>query len=387
MSFDVFISYSTKDTVAAKAACAALEAAKVRCWMAPRDIRPGAKWGASIVRAIGECRVMVLIFSGHSNSSAQVQREVDQAFGKSKTVVPLRIEDVKPADELAFYLDTVHWLDALTPPFERNLETLVGTVTALLMAPPTTVPAEATTIDDAAAAQAQDEARTEDERRLAADTATAMPDAAQHEDLQRVEAAARRNREAEAARAAAAAAEQERAAAKAAEAKRAAAKAAEEERAAAAARERRRVEETKRSPGVPAAISIAAWLFIAQALVRAARFFSVAATNTPIMLRSLSQPLFWATAIGINLIVIGVGGLVVGILLLRRVAPVRVRRIAIALCSFGLCYDIYVAVSYMIFMSRLGGVPPNWSTGLFPLLYVLIFVSALIALVRWRPAR
>src|SRR5215472_13528176 len=96
MNFDVFISYSTKDTVAAKAACAALEAAKVRCWMAPRDIRPGETWGASIVRAIGGCRVMVLIFSGHANSSAQVQREVDQAFGKSKTVVPLRIEDIKP---------------------------------------------------------------------------------------------------------------------------------------------------------------------------------------------------------------------------------------------------------------------------------------------------
>jgi TIR domain-containing protein len=132
MSFDVFISYSTKDLTAAKAACAALESAKIRCWMAPRDIVPGARWGASIVRAINECRVMVRIFSGNANASEQVHREVDRAFSKGRAVVPLRIEDVSPADELAYYLDTVHWLDALTPPLERNLEKLVATVQALI---------------------------------------------------------------------------------------------------------------------------------------------------------------------------------------------------------------------------------------------------------------
>jgi hypothetical protein len=165
MSFDVFISYSTKDAIVAKAACAALEAAKIRCWIAPRDIVASAKWGASIVRAINKCRVMVLIFSGNANDSAQVQREVDQAFGRGKAVVPLRIEDVKPADELAYYLDTVHWLDALTPPLERNLEKLVATVQALL---PTTEPAGPggePAIDESAAAQAQDAARAEDQRR------------------------------------------------------------------------------------------------------------------------------------------------------------------------------------------------------------------------------
>jgi hypothetical protein len=165
MSFDIFISYSTKDVIAAKAACAALETAKVRCWMAPRDIVPGARWGASIVRAIDRCRVMVLIFSGNANQSAQVQREVDQAFGKGKTVVPLRIEDVKPSDELAFYLDTVHWLDALTPPVERNLEKLVATVQALLPATEPESPAEEPAIHDPQAAREQDEARAEDERR------------------------------------------------------------------------------------------------------------------------------------------------------------------------------------------------------------------------------
>src|SRR5262249_5064084 len=134
MNFDVFISYSSKDASVAKAACAALEAETIRCWIAPRDILPSASWGASIVRAINQCRVMVLIFSSHANGSAQVHREVNHAFSKGRAVVPLRIEDVKPGDELAYYLDSVHWLDALTPPLEKNLAQLVTTVRAVISA-------------------------------------------------------------------------------------------------------------------------------------------------------------------------------------------------------------------------------------------------------------
>jgi hypothetical protein len=165
MNFDVFISYSTKDATAAKATCAALEAARIRCWIAPRDIVPSASWGASIVRAINQCRVMVLIFSAKANESKQVHREVNQAFSKGKTVVPLRIEDIQPADELAYYLDTVHWLDAITPPLETNLGQLVATVGALLSAGEPAPKAVEATTDDMAAAQAQDQARVEDERR------------------------------------------------------------------------------------------------------------------------------------------------------------------------------------------------------------------------------
>lgn len=200
MNFDVFISYSTKDSIAAKAACAAMESAKIRCWMAPRDIVPGAKWGASIVRAINQCRVMVLIFSGNANNSAQVQREVDQAFGKGKAVLPLRIEDVKPADELAYYLDTVHWLDALTPPLEKDLGKLVATVQALLPATEPAPPSSEPVLDDAQAAQAQDEARAVDERRLKEVEAAQRAEAAQRE--KDAAEAGRKKQEAEAQRAA-----------------------------------------------------------------------------------------------------------------------------------------------------------------------------------------
>jgi len=43
-AFDVFVSYAIEDKLIADAIVAKLEAAMIRCWIAPRDIPPGADW-------------------------------------------------------------------------------------------------------------------------------------------------------------------------------------------------------------------------------------------------------------------------------------------------------------------------------------------------------
>jgi uncharacterized membrane protein YhaH (DUF805 family) len=134
MNFDVFISYPHENKAVADAACAKLEAEGIRCWIAPRDIAPSADWASSIVDAIDNCRVMVLIFSAYTNRSRQVGREVQQAFDGEKPVVPFRIENVAPEKSLRYYMGPVHWLDALTPPFEQHLQKLAVSVRALITA-------------------------------------------------------------------------------------------------------------------------------------------------------------------------------------------------------------------------------------------------------------
>jgi hypothetical protein len=132
MPHDVFISYSTHDKPTADAACARLEAAGIRCWIAPRDITPGKEYGEAIIGAINQCRVMILIFSENANNSPQIHREVERAVNKSVPVLPLRIENIVPDGSLEYFIGTVHWLDALTPPLEAHLRRLVEAVTALL---------------------------------------------------------------------------------------------------------------------------------------------------------------------------------------------------------------------------------------------------------------
>jgi WD40 repeat protein len=132
MPHDVFISYSHHDKSAADAVCAKLEQHGIRCWIAPRDVEPGAEWAGSIIHAISKSKIMVLVFSKSANNSPQIRKEVERAVNKGVIVVPLRIEDVVPTESLEYFMSNVHWLDALTPPLEKHLDHLAGTVKIML---------------------------------------------------------------------------------------------------------------------------------------------------------------------------------------------------------------------------------------------------------------
>jgi len=145
MAHDVFISYSSKDKPIADAVCARLEAAGVRAWIAPRDIGPGEDWPTAITNAIALSRVMVLVFSAHSNSSADVGRELNLATNERLVIIPFKIENIEPEPGKLYYLAGTHWLDAMNPPTEEQIGQLVQRVVSILQvtgpkAPPAPVP-------------------------------------------------------------------------------------------------------------------------------------------------------------------------------------------------------------------------------------------------------
>lgn len=132
MAHDVFISYSSQDKPVADAVCASLEARKIRCWIAPRDVLPGVPYGESIIEGINQSRILVLVFSTHSNDSPQVMREIERAVHKGLTIIPFRIDEVLPTKAMEYFVSAAHWLDAMTPPLERHLHKLGETVQMLL---------------------------------------------------------------------------------------------------------------------------------------------------------------------------------------------------------------------------------------------------------------
>src|SRR6185437_11839224 len=132
MAHDIFISYSSKDKTAADAACAVLESRGLRCWIAPRDITPSADWSESIVDAIQNARVFLLVFSGQANESPQIKREVERAVNRGLPIIPLRIENVVPGKSLEYFLSTPHWLDAFTPPLDQHLTYLADVIRHIL---------------------------------------------------------------------------------------------------------------------------------------------------------------------------------------------------------------------------------------------------------------
>ena len=120
MAREVFVSYSQPDYTYAMEMVARVEGEGINCWIAPRDIAPSADWAAEIIDAISNARVMILVFSGSSNDSPQVRREVERAVHKNVSILPFRIESVVPSKSLEYFLSSQHWMDAFSPPREAH---------------------------------------------------------------------------------------------------------------------------------------------------------------------------------------------------------------------------------------------------------------------------
>lgn len=132
MRHAVFISHASRDKTAADAMCARLEQVGLPCWVAPRDIQPGSSYGAAILNAITHAQVMVVILSTQANLSRHVIKEVERAISKGIPVIPFRIENAVPSQDLEYFLSAEHWLDAIIPPLDQHLEKLGGAIHSLL---------------------------------------------------------------------------------------------------------------------------------------------------------------------------------------------------------------------------------------------------------------
>ena len=201
MSQHVFISYSSHDKATADAVCAYLEARKIRCWIAPRDVPPASIYAEALIDAIDECGVFVLIFSDGSNKSGHVISEVEEAADKNIPILPFRIQDVACSKAMGFYIKKRHWLDAFVPPLEQHLSALAERLETLLklpreappaeVAPPGAVDMERTTAAAqalaAAAAEADQQKRREAEQRALREARQAAALAAEKAEKERAE--------------------------------------------------------------------------------------------------------------------------------------------------------------------------------------------------------
>jgi TolB-like protein/tetratricopeptide (TPR) repeat protein len=110
-SRSVFLSYASPDAEVANQVCQFLESHGVSCWMAPRDVKPGAAYADAIVRAINEASALVLVLSGAAVASEHVSREVERAGSKNKPIVAFRIDAAALSAELEYFLSRSQWID------------------------------------------------------------------------------------------------------------------------------------------------------------------------------------------------------------------------------------------------------------------------------------
>ena len=107
----LFISYASHDAEVAQKVCSALEAAGFPCWLAPRDVKPGAQYADAIVGAINEAKAVVLVLSGGAVASSHVGREVERAASKHKKIIAFRIDAASLSRALEYFLGESQWID------------------------------------------------------------------------------------------------------------------------------------------------------------------------------------------------------------------------------------------------------------------------------------
>lgn len=128
MPHDIFISYSTENADWANALCELIESNGFHCWMAPRDICPGANWGAEIVRGINEAKLMMLLLSTASNHSRQVAREVQLADSAQLGIIPILLEAIQPEGDFLYFIGNTQWLTAIGGAPQSHAATLLASV-------------------------------------------------------------------------------------------------------------------------------------------------------------------------------------------------------------------------------------------------------------------
>ena len=112
----VFVSHASNDSDAGMRLAGQIEAMGIPCWIAPRDVQFGANWGGEIVDAIKACEVYVILLSANANKSIPVENELVCAGNYKKTIVPLRIENVKPSKNIELHVGARHWVDLFEGP-------------------------------------------------------------------------------------------------------------------------------------------------------------------------------------------------------------------------------------------------------------------------------
>ena len=144
---DVFISYHKNSAYAlALQVCAALEKEGIVCWYAPRDEKPGRPYMDSIIEAIEECKIFLLILNQGANQSRAVFREVHTAYENEDNgviILPFWAERCELRKALRFILSPLQSVDSHCPPNEEDVRELVKQIALLLgKEPPKTQPVQ-----------------------------------------------------------------------------------------------------------------------------------------------------------------------------------------------------------------------------------------------------
>ncbi len=123
MTYDVFISYSRRDTKVADKVCKALSEAGISCFIDRVGISAGVSFTDVITKAIDESSVFLFLGSSNSYRSKFTVAEVFYAFNHKQpgSIIPYLLDDAAMPAQLEFILGTTNWLRMKEHPIGPSL--------------------------------------------------------------------------------------------------------------------------------------------------------------------------------------------------------------------------------------------------------------------------
>ncbi len=138
----VFISYASQDTAVANSIIENLEQHGLKCWLAPRDVRPGTEYADAIVAAINDAKAIVLVLSGSAVASSHGGREVERAASKHKQIIAFRIDTAPLSRSFEYFLSNSQWINVTAMGMPAALAKLKEAVGQGAASSPQAIPAK-----------------------------------------------------------------------------------------------------------------------------------------------------------------------------------------------------------------------------------------------------
>ena len=108
----IFISHSSKDKRLVREIAGYLRRCHWTVWMDEAEIEGGEAWRRSLMQALEDSWIVLLVVSHASMTSKWVMREIDAADRLGRKVIPIALENVPYADDLRLTLSGVQRIEA-----------------------------------------------------------------------------------------------------------------------------------------------------------------------------------------------------------------------------------------------------------------------------------
>ena len=122
MRYNVFISYSRKDTEIIDRIEKELHRYGIKCFIDRSGINPGEDYAEVISKALFESDIMLFVWSENSNQSRETANEVALAIDFEKPVIPFKIGKFQADYKLAYRLVRFNRIDAITYNEQKIIE-------------------------------------------------------------------------------------------------------------------------------------------------------------------------------------------------------------------------------------------------------------------------